>query len=352
MHFESPWSFLLLLIIPILIWLSHVRVLPGTIRFPTVKNAAGAGKSLRQRFIWFPVFLRVLALICLTIALARPQMGVEHIREITQGIAIEMVVDRSGSMGAEMEYKGEKMNRLEVVKRVFQEFVIGSGRNLTGRPDDLIGIVSFARYPDTTCPLTLSHGVLKPFMDSIKVVTNRSEDGTAIGDALALAAARLKTADEETDFQKKMGIEPYKIKSKIIILLSDGENNAGRRDPIQAAEMASKWGIKIYAIAIGGGNSVASIQTPFGVYQVPMRQSVDVDTLDAIAKKTGGFFRMAEDEESLREIYTEIDTMEKAEIESVTFVNYKEAFLPWAFSALIFTGFEILLTATIFRKIP
>jgi Ca-activated chloride channel family protein len=255
-------------------------------------------------------------------------------------------------MGTEMRYKGEQMNRLEVVKKVFTEFVLGNGRDLLGRSNDLIGIISFARYPDTTCPLTLAHGALTPFIESIKLVKTRAEDGTAIGDALALAAARLKTADETTSLQKKMGIEPYKIKSKVIILLSDGENNSGRHDPIQAAEIAAKWGVKIYTIAIGGDEAVTSIQTPFGVYKVPMRQGIDTGMLEAVAKKTGGFFKMAEDDESLREIYKEIDRMEKTEVESVKFVNYKEAFIPFIIAVLFLTGLEIFLTATIFRKIP
>jgi len=352
MHFESPWSFLLLLLIPFLMWLKHIRVKPGTVRFPTVRNAAEAGKSIRQRFTWLPVFLRVLALICLAVALARPQTGIEQLTEITQGIAIEMVVDRSGSMGTKMQYKGEQMNRLEVVKKVFKEFALGNGGDLPGRSNDLIGIISFARYPDTTCPLTLAHGALTPFIENIKLVKTRAEDGTAIGDALALAAARLKTADETTSLQKKMGIEPYKIKSKVIILLSDGENNRGRHDPVQAAEIAARWGVKIYTIAIGGVEAATSIRTPFGVYKVPMRQGVDVNTLEAVAKKTGGFFRMAEDDESLREIYEEIDRMEKMDIESVKFVNYKEAFFPFIIAVLFLAGLEIFLTATIFRKIP
>ena len=352
MHFESPWSFLLLFLIPFLIWFRHIRVKPGTVRFPTIRNAAEAGKSIRQSFTWLPDFLRILALICLTVALARPQTGIEQIREITQGIAIEMVVDRSGSMGAEMEYKGEQMNRLEVVKRVFKEFALGNGRDLPGRSNDLVGIISFARYPDTTCPLTLAHGALTPFIENIKLVKTRAEDGTAIGDALALAAARLKKADETTALQKKMGIDPYRIKSKVIILLSDGKNNSGRRDPLQAAELAAKWGVRIHTIAIGGGDAATSIRTPFGVYKLPKRQGVDVDTLKTVAEKTGGFFRMAEDDESLREIYEEIDRMEKTEIESVKFVNYKEAFFPFIIALLFLTGLEIFLTATIFRKIP
>ncbi len=187
------------------------------------------------------------------------------------------------------------MTRLEVVKALFLEFVMGNGRDLPGRPNDLIGMISFARYPDTICPLTLAHGALPPFLESVKLVQTREEDGTAIGDALALGAARLKTAKEALLAQREVDADAYEIKSKVIVLLSDGENNAGSRDPMQAAELAAKWGIKVYTVAIGGGEAVTSMRTPFGVYKVPMRSRVDTDTLEAVSELTGGFFRMAED---------------------------------------------------------
>jgi Ca-activated chloride channel family protein len=351
MHFESPLAFLLLLLIPLLIWFKHFRIKGGAIRFSTVGNAAKAGKSFRQRWLWLPAFMRIMALILLIVALARPQTGREQIREISKGVAIEMVVDRSSSMGAELEYEGEQMNRLEVVKRVFKEFVIGGNKNLPGRPNDLIGMINFARYPDTVCPLTLAHGALPAFLKNVKLAQTRAEDGTAIGDALALAAARLKTAEESLKKQQNKA-DTYEIKSKVIVLLSDGENNCGKRTPDEAAALASKWDIKVYTIAIGGGEAVTSIKTPFGVYKLPSRQRVDTKTLEALAEKTGGFFRKAEDGESLREIYEEIDKMEKTEIESVRFIDYKESFLVFVLAGLILIGFEILLNNTLFRKIP
>jgi Ca-activated chloride channel family protein len=186
----------------------------------------------------------------------------------------------------------------------------------------------------------------------VKLVQTRSEDGTAIGDALALAAARLKTI-EETLAQHKEGQEgSYKIKSKIIILLSDGENNSGKRDPIQAAELAEKWKIKVYTIAMGSGDAVTTIRTAFGVYKVPMRQPVDTATLKAVAEKTGGLFREADNAEALRTIYQEIDKLEKSEIQSVRFIDYKESFLFFALAGLILMGCEIILNLTLFRKIP
>jgi len=352
MHFESPWAFLLLIIIPALLILRRDTLKRGAIRFSTTGNAAKAGRSLRRRIYQLPTIIRLLALVCLVIALARPQTGREQILDISKGIAIEMVVDRSGSMGAEMEYDGRQMTRLDVVKKVFKNFALGDDKDLPGRPDDLIGMIAFARYPDTICPLTLAHGALSPFLDTIKLVQARSEDGTAIGDALALAAAHLEKADEALTRQRPGTKKTYQIKSKVIILLSDGENNAGKRDPLQAAKLAADWGIKVYAIAIGGGDAVQSIRTPFGVYKVPVSQRVDNSALKQVAEKTGGFFREATDAGSLSAIYKEIDQLEKSEIESVKFVDYNESFLPFALLGLILICFEILLSNTIFRKIP
>jgi Ca-activated chloride channel family protein len=299
-----------------------------------------------------PDILRIAALVLLAAALARPQTGREQIREVSKGVAIEMVVDRSSSMGAEQEYKGERLNRLEVVKKVFEKFVIGGSNDLSGRPNDLIGMIVFARYADTVCPLTLAHGALPAFLKGVNLVQpNSTEDGTAIGDAIALAAARLKKAEDFLEEQENT-TDKYEIKSKVIVLLSDGENNAGKRAPLQAAELAREWGIKIYSIAIGGGEAVTSIQTPFGAYKVPSRQRVDITTLRNIAEKTGGFFREADDAESLLDIYREIDSMEKSEIESIRFVDYRESFFWLALTGFILIICEVILRNTFFRRIP
>jgi len=241
MRFESPWAFLLLLLIPFIIWLRFFRPGHTAIRFSTISIAAKAGKSARQRFLWLPDFLRFIALVLFIAALARPQSGLEQVREINKGIAIEMVLDRSGSMGAELEYRGGLMTRLDAVKKVFEEFVMGSAQGLEGRPNDLIGMIIFARYPDTICPLTLAHGALPEFLKSVNLVQEKEEDGTAIGDALALAAARLETAEKSLKGQKGTA-NVYKIKSKVVVLLSDGENNYGKRTPIEAAELAANGG--------------------------------------------------------------------------------------------------------------
>jgi Ca-activated chloride channel homolog len=351
MRFETPLAFLLLIVIPLLIWVRVYRHKNAAIRFSTIAAASMAGKSLRQQLLWLPDFLRLAAMVLFIIALARPQSGLEQIRETSKGIAIEMVLDRSGSMSAELEYHGMQMTRFDAVKKVFEEFAVGGSQGLEGRPNDLIGMIVFARYPDTVCPLTLAHGVLPQFLKNTKLVQIREEDGTAIGDALALAAARLSTAEDSLKGRNKTLID-YKIKSKAIILLSDGENNYGKRTPMEAAELAAKWGIKIYSIAIVGGEAMASIQTPFGVYKVPTAQRVDTSALKAIAEKTGGFYREAEDVSSLRDIYKEIDRMEKSEIESVKYTDYKERFLWFCLAGLILIILESILKSTYFRKTP
>lgn len=352
MHFDSPWAFWTLLLIPVALWLQFRHRHGGSLRFSTTRNATRVGRSLRQQLAWVPTLVRIAALALLSVALARPQTGRERVQEVSKGVAIEMVVDRSSSMGAEMEYEGERLSRLEVVKRVFADFVLGDGDELEGRPSDLIGMVSFARFPETACPLTLAHGALPRFLDALNLVQTRAEDGTAIGDALALAAARLKTAEESLSRHSESGDQSYEIKSKAIILLTDGVNNAGQRQPLQAAELAAKWGIKIYAIGIGGGEGVKTVQTMFGAYKVPTQSGMDEATLQAVAEATSGLYRAADNADALRAVYEEIDQLERSEIEAVRYVDYKEAFLPFGLVALVLLALETFLRCVTFRKAP
>ncbi|MFZ2633625.1 MAG: VWA domain-containing protein [Desulfosalsimonadaceae bacterium] len=349
MQFHSPWAFLLLIVVAAALFLRRLVHKTGTVRFSEISHAAAAGHSMRQRLSKIPLVLRVAALVCLVIALARPQTGMEKARDISEGIAIQMVVDRSGSMGAEMTYQGTRMTRLDVVKKVFLEFALGNGADLPGRSSDLIGMIAYARYPDTVCPLTLAHDTLPAFVDNTKLVSQKPEDGTAIGDALALAAARLQTAETALKKQQKAVSGAYKIKSKIIILLTDGQNNTGKRSPMEAAELAAEWGIRVYAIAISGGD--AMVRTPL-VFQMPTGAGADAATLKAIAEKTGGVFREAQDADALSEVYKEIDRLEKSEIEATRYVDYKEGFLPFALLALALIAGEILLSCTVFRRLP
>ena len=322
-------------------------------RFSSLDNARRAGRSLRQRLSALPLALRVMVLVLLVTALARPQMGREKVKDVTKGIAIAMVLDRSGSMKAEMDYRGRRLNRLEVVKKVFEEFLMGNEKTLEGRPNDLVGMIAFARYADTMAPLTLGHGALLRFLESVQIVSRRSEDGTAIGDALALAAARLKTAEEDISRSaQESGDKEYEIKSKIIILLTDGQNNFGKRTPEEAAELAASWGVKIYTIGVGSREGISTVKTLFGQFKVPTGGGVDEKTLQRVADITGGVFRLGENEESLREIYEEIDRLEKSEIETVRYIDYRELFVPFALAAMCLMLLEVALANIVFRRIP
>ncbi len=344
---------LLLLALPLLLFLLRRRAHRAAVGFSSVRNARQSGKSLRQRLLWIPSALRWGAYALLVIALARPQAGRERVQEISQGIAIEMVLDRSGSMQLEQEFEGKLRNRLDSAKEVFSRFVFGYGSQLKGRPNDLVGMVAFARYSDTICPLTLTHSVIKPFLATVKLANTEGEDGTAIGDAIALAAARLHTVEETLSSQTGKAKDTYKIRSKVMILLTDGENNCGRRSVLQGGELAQRWGIRLYVIALGGSEAYQTIDTPFGkTSRRVMTRPIDTRDLEKIAADTGGFFRQATDANALQRVYEEIDKMERSDVESMRFVDYKELFTPFALAALAMIALEQLLNATYFRRLP
>lgn len=343
--------FLILLLAPLAVYLHQHRGRRAPLRFSSTSDIGRAGTSLRQNLLGVPLTLRVLVLVLLAIALARPQMGTEQIRDVSRGVAIEMVLDRSSSMGAEVQYEGERMNVLELAKRIFRRFVEGDGEELEGRSADLIGMVTFARYADTACPLTLAHDALLQFLPSVKLVQQQSEDGTAIGDAVALAAARLQTA-EETLARQSGEAKNYEIKSKIIILLTDGVNNAGERTVEEAARLAREWGIKIYAVGIEG-KATSRYKTAFGIFNLPFGGGgVDEESLKTLAEMTGGIYRITNRPAALENVYEEIDKLEKSEIEATRYVDYREAFPPFVLAGLGLLSLEVLLSGTIFRRIP
>jgi len=362
MHWHSPWALLLLLIIPVLLYIRARRSPSAAVKFPSLIDLKKCPASWRLRLRPLLTGARFAALALLIIALARPREQTVLSEVSTEGVAIEVVVDRSGSMAAEMDYYGQKLNRLQAVKQVLAKFIRGDEKGLSGRSSDLIGLVTFARYADTACPLVLSHSVLLEFMKNTDIVKLKSEDGTAIGDAVALAAARLEKAEQQIQRRKKtLGLVAdklpddqagFKIKSKAIILLTDGRNNTGRYSPLQAAKLAKEWGIKIYTIGIGSARAYTTIQTPLGTYKLPSREDLDEDLLKAIANQTGGFYGRADDAKSLRKIVEEIDKLEKTEVKSVQYAQYSEDFELWALAALILLLFEMVAGCTVFRKIP
>jgi len=361
MQFYSPWALMLLLALPLVGYLLLRKKRGAAVKFPSLVDMRHCPVSWRLRLRPVLVVARLLCLTLLILALARPRKGTVLSEISTEGVAIEAVVDHSGSMNAEMDYYGENVNRLEVVKRVLADFIEGDKKGLGGRTGDMIGLVTFARYADTTCPLVLSHGVLTELLKKTEIVSLRNEDGTSIGDAMALAAARLRKAEEEIHRRNaRLGFEEaqdpvkdsFKIKSKAIILLTDGRNNMGRYDPLAAAELAKEWGIRIYTIGIGSGQAYTTMQTPLGTFRMPAAEELDEGLLKAIADKTGGFYSRADDADSLRNVVKRIDELEKTEVKSVQYTQYAEHFGRLTVPALVLLGLEILAGCTIFRKIP
>jgi Ca-activated chloride channel family protein len=364
MQLYSPWALLLLLVLPFMGYLLLRKRRAAAVRFPSLVDMKGCPVSWRLRFRPVLTAARLVCLALLMISLARPRKGTVLSEISTEGVAIEVLVDRSGSMQTEMDYEGENLNRLEVVKKVFSDFITGDKQGLGGRGSDLIGLITFARYADTMCPLVHSHDVLVEFLERAEIVRLRSEDGTAIGDALALAAARLKKAEEEIEQRKaRLGLggekptdsseqSGFKIKSKVIVLLTDGRNNMGEYDPVQAAELAKEWAIKIYTIGIGSAQGYTTIQTMMGPFKMPTHQELDERLLKAIAERTGGFYGRAGNAEALREIVEKIDSLEKTKVKSIQYTQYAEHFGPWTLAALLVLALEMLAGCTVFRKIP
>lgn len=363
MQLYSPWALLLFLVLPVVAYLMLRTRRGAAVKFSSLGNIRGGYLSWRLRFRPALFAARLMAVGLLIVALARPRKGTVLQEVSTEGVAMEVVVDRSGSMQAEMDYKGRQLDRLEVVKEVLSDFIKGDGKNFEGRRGDLIGLVTFARYADTACPMVSTYGVLLEFLKATQIVTLKSEDGTAIGDAIGLAAARLKKAEEELRQRRaKLGLggkgdtnkdnAGFRIKSKAIVLLTDGQNNAGQYAPLEAAQLAKQWGIKIYTIGIGSGQSFMTVQTPLGAYKMPVGQDLDERLLTAIAERTGGFYSRADDAAALQKIIEKIDELEKTEVKSVQYTQYAEQFGSWTLVALAVLGFEMLAGATIFRKIP
>ncbi len=326
MTFASPaYLFLLLLLIPVIGWyIWRLRDQDASLQVSSVKPLARTPKTARIYLLHVPFVLRVLAIILLSFALARPQLSNRWSSESTEGIDIMMALDISGTMLAE----DLKPTRLEAAKDVATNFVLA-------RPNDQIGLVVFAGESFTQCPLTTDHAVLVNLFKSVKF--GMIEDGTAIGLGLANAVNRMK--DSPT-------------KSKVIILLTDGSNNRGDIDPQTAAEIAKTFGIRVYCIGIGShGPSRALIQTPIGPQYVTVDGEFDEQTLRRIANITEGEYFRATDNNSLKRIYEQIDQMEKTKLRVREFSKRSEYFMPFLFSALICLILEILIRCFVLKTL-
>jgi Ca-activated chloride channel family protein len=313
--------------------------LPATVTYSSLELVDAAPQSLRTRLARLPALLLALTTLALAIALAGPRTGDATSSMKREGIAIAMVVDRSGSMQARDFVRDDLgVSRLDAVKGVFRDFVSGSASG-EGRPDDLIGLVAFARYADGLCPLTLDHGNLVAILDQVEIVADPGEDGTAIGEGLALAVERLRRSPAQ---------------SRVAILLTDGASNAGDIGPLQAADLAARHGIKVYAIGAGTtGFAPVPVRTRGG-RTVLQRAFVETDekTLEAIADRTGGRYFHAADGEGLASVVAEIDRLERSEITEIRYLQYEHHFAAFVGAGLVLIALSTLLSGTLLRRLP
>ena len=335
MQLASPFFLILLIIIPLLFiasrWL-HKRTIIPVVRFSDFNHSfATSVQKMRQTFSVkaLPMLkvLRFIVLALLIVTLARPQLSQSREHKLAKGIDILLVLDISESMRAE-DFEGA--NRIQTAKVVIKDF-------LAHRENDRIGLVVFAGESFTLCPLTLDYPVLIELLSDVQL--GQLQDGTAIGDALATATHRLRVSQSKT---------------KIVILLTDGENNAGSIAPETAASLAKSFGIKVYTIGMGkeGGARIPYADTTFGKRYREVLTYLDENTLKLIASTTGGSYFRATDGQSLKRIYTEIDRFEKTKFEVANAIVRKELVGYFLIPTMLLLGIEILLRNTVLRKIP
>ncbi|HLT46124.1 MAG TPA: VWA domain-containing protein [Rubricoccaceae bacterium] len=325
MSFAQPIFLVLLLAVPALAWAAARRArrtAPG-LRYSATADAAAVPPTPWTRLRGLPAALLLAAYALAVVALARPQQRDVQVERTAEGIDIVLTLDISTSMTAEDFYP----NRFEAAKAVAAEFV-------DGRVSDRIGLVVFAAQAYTQVPLTLDYPFLKRMLREVQM--GLIEDGTAIGTAIATATARLRDSEAE---------------SKVIILLTDGQNNRGEIDPVTAAEVAEALGVKIYAIGVGGeGGGAGGLGGIFGpLFQAP---EVDEATLRAVAQKTGGRYFRATDADALRSIYAAISELERTPVEETTYVDVAERFAWFLGPALACLALSVLLSTTRLRRVP
>lgn len=340
MSFVWPWL-LSLLPFPALIAIFTRRKKAG-LRVPSLDlwDHAGVGRS---RYLWVPPVLSVAALTFAIVAIARPQAGSTFTTQVSEGIAIQLLVDVSSSMGMEMELPDQrKKSRMEGARELVERFIAGDGDQLKGREGDLLGLITFARYADTRSPLTLGHGALLQLVRTLEIQERPNEDGTAYGDAISVAAARLQQLDDP-EIRERNSLEG-EVTSRVIILLTDGENNSGQHLPVEAAGLAKRWGCRIYCISLGDHQESSLTNGA----QLTDSQRV----LEHIAVETGGLFRTAYDFDSLLAVYSEVDQLERSRIVTKEHARVAEWFwLPLTISISLLIP-ALVLESTWLRTVP
>ncbi|MCT4599708.1 MAG: VWA domain-containing protein [Marinifilaceae bacterium] len=327
-EFHNPYYLLiLLLVIPYVVWyvLKH-KEKDASLKISSISPFSNIKSNSMMRYVPHVIFaLRIVLIGILVLMLARPQSSIHWKKTNREGIDIVMAIDISSSMLAQ----DFKPNRLEAAKRVAQNFI-------KDREDDRIGLVVFAGESFTQCPLTTDHSVLINLFKDIKC--GIVEDGTAIGLGLANAVNRLKDS---------------KVKSKTIILLTDGMNNRGDISPETAADLAKTFGIRVYTIGVGTmGEAPYPMQTPFGIKMGKIPVEIDEAMLSKIALETGGKYFRAVDENSLVNIYKEIDKLEKTKIEEKSLSRKNEMYFGLGILALLIFGIEMILRFVVLKRIP
>jgi Ca-activated chloride channel family protein len=359
-HQPSVWFLLLLLLVPLLWWRWAGGRRRGAIAFSSIEPLRRAGVTWAVRLRWIVPAVRTVAIVLLVVCLARPQKANERTRITTEGIAIELVVDRSGSMDAtDFQIDGRPATRLAAVKKVVEEFING-GDKLPGRPDDVIGLVTFATYADSACPPTLDHDHLISAVREAKVSERNEDRATALGDAIALGVERLRGLEQRADLTRGRA-----IKSRILIVLTDGESNAGDISPTTAARLAAALDVKVYTIGAGtaGGRAPGPLVGRSGLRLGRTSAGIDEKTLKRIAEMTGGAYFRATDSNSLEDVYAAIDQLERTDIEQQRFTEYEELALgsvrlgrvvvpPLLTVVFVLLAVELLLANTRFRSLP
>lgn len=316
-EFGSPWAFLLLFPAAVSAWRMLRRARSRSVAPLPMAAALPRRATIRQRFSWLAPALFAAGVVCGTVALARPRRAFPSSRETRDAVAIEMAIDVSGSMAA-LDFATDSRRdrtRLDVVKETFRQFV-------EKRPDDLIGLVAFGGYATTRCPLTADHAALCEILDGVVIPgddgepVSEEETATAIGDGLVMAVARLAAATN--------------VASRVVVLLSDGENNYGIATPAQAVAVAKNAGVKVYAIGIGSNGRFPALWRGGGAPRVvPTLARLDERTLGAIASETGGRYFNARTKGALDDALAEIDALEKTAVETSIRIRYGELFAPW-----------------------
>ncbi len=331
LRFENPEWLLLLLLLPILVYLYIVqgRQRQGSVQFSDLASLRRMGNTMWARLRHVLFVFKLLGLVLLVVALARPQAGREKREMSAEGIDIMLTLDVSSSMELNDLDNGER-SRLAVATEVVSDFV-------GGRYSDRIGMVVFAGESFTQCPLTLDYDVLTSFLQGVQIA-DESWDGTAIGMALINATNRLRESEG---------------RSQVVILLTDGVNNAGEIEPLTAAEVAESAGVRIYTIGVGSDGSIRRpVQGIFGTRYQTVQVEIDEETLRAVAQRTGGKYYRATSEEKLEAIYREIGELETTEITSEVHVEYSERYPHFLWPGLLLLLIEVLLSNTRFRRLP